>query len=177
MGCYLCLDEGCTAFCFLLLTSTLLFGISFFLFLFLSDMSSVPPPPDVGFLKTYEEAFPHGLNQETRPANLPDFSTMNVDQFVAWLKTQELGTFKIPLSNLNVHPEQRSRDSPWVVVIRGFMNDIGANMNSHPGSGMVNSEDVPKTSEGEPDPSQMRLTVLDGAHCGCVQMGKDDEQV
>jgi hypothetical protein len=154
----------------------LFFGLYLFFFVSSGCPCFTMPPPDVGFLKAFQSVFPNGLSQEDRPADLPDFSSYDLDQLAAWLKTRELGCFKIPLENLNTHLLQHERDPSWVVVMRGYFDESGAQMHTHPGCGILNTPCMPRDTEGNPDPLQMSLSVVCTLHCACAQMTKDDVQ-
>jgi len=108
------------------------------------------------------DAFPDGL--PTPPKDLPEYVSMDFNTFCSRLRLAHVGTFEIPISNVNQHEFQRTIDNNWVTKLQGKFGLDGRNAFAHPGVGILNTEDVPKGADGRPDGSQMRITLISAGH-------------
>lgn len=112
-------------------------------------------------LPTFSDAFPDGLPAYSGP--LPAWDGMDFNDFAKSLRPFLLGTFEIPITNLNTHDLQRAINEEWISTL---LLSLGKSKDAdlHPGSAFLNTPDVPLDSEGNPDPKRMMCTIPDGCH-------------
>ena len=123
-------------------------------------------------LLTMLDAFPEGL--PAPPIDMPDWSSMDYNQYAAFFQLKELGTFAIPLANVHVHQGQRPEDNRWVGVLQVKFVDDGIQANAHPCVAILNTVDIPLDANGKPDPSQMHISVISGLH-RCTALWRMDK--
>ena len=122
-------------------------------------------------LHTMTDAFPDSLPPP--PANMPNWSPMDYDQFTGFYHIVNLGCFEIPLANVNIHSAQRPQDTKWLTDLRTRFNTDGILANANPGVGILNTQDLPLDEDGKPDPLQMLVSIVDGQHCYAAQFGME----
>jgi len=88
--------------------------------------ANIPTRP----LLTMLDAFPEGL--PAPPIDMPDWSSMDYNQYAAFFQLKELGTFAIPLANVHVHQGQRPEDNHWVGILQVKFVDDGIQANAPP---------------------------------------------
>jgi hypothetical protein len=155
--------------CFLLLPSSL--GNSCKMAAQIIVAPAVVQPVPRRTLLTMTEAFPDGLPPP--PANMPNWSPMDYDQFAGFYRTVDLGCFQIPLANVNVHSAQRPQDTKWLTDLRARFLTDGILANANPGVAILNTQDLPLDEDGNPDPLQMLVSIIDGQHRCAARFGME----
>ena len=122
-----------------------------------------------------QEAFPNGLPPP--PPNMPNWASTDDDKFAASFHSIDLGTFDIPLTNINVHTQQRSLDEPWVSDLQLKQFADGIQRNAHPGVAILNTETFPLNPDGKTDSAQIKASIISAVHqsTACLRMDGPDE--
>jgi hypothetical protein len=128
-------------------------------------------------LLTMQQAFPPGLPPAppNNNNNMPDWSSMDFNQFAKYHSTVDLGVFEIPLVNVNVHEGQRPRDEIWITDLLGKYAD-GIQPHANPGVAILNTEEVPLDEAGKPDPKQMQVSIISSQHRCTARMLMDEPE-
>jgi hypothetical protein len=122
-------------------------------------------------LLSMKDAFPAGLPPP--PQDMPDWVSMDYNQFAAFYHLKDLGTFTIPLANVNVHEGQRPEDVLWSAELRRRFAD-GIEAHAHPGVAILNTPQLPLDKDGNADPSQMRVSIVSSQHRCAARLGMDE---
>jgi len=127
-------------------------------------------------LPTMADAFPEGL--PPAPQGSPNWSSMDYDQFAMYYHTAEIGSFEIPIANVNIHTGQRPLEILWV---KDLMVKFVAGIHPHANFGvaLLNTPNIPRDTNGQPDGSQMHVSNICALHhcTACWNMeGPDDEK-
>jgi hypothetical protein len=120
-------------------------------------------------LLTITEVFPDGL--PLPPANMLNWSPMNYDQFTGFYRTIGLGCFQIPLANVNVHSAQQFQDTKWLTDLRAWFQADGILTNANLGVAIFNTQDLPLDKDGNSNPLQMLVSIIDGQHRCAARFG------
>jgi hypothetical protein len=120
-----------------------------------------------------KDAFPTGLPPP--PPDMPDWVSMDYNQFAAFFHLKYLGTFTIPLTNVNVHEGQRPEDLLWTAELQRRFAD-GIEAHAHPGVAVLNTEQLPLDEDGNVDPLQMRVSIISSQHCCAARLGMNEPQ-
>ena|SRR5882762_3999215 len=118
------------------------------------------------------EAFPDGL--PSPPVNMPNWSSMDYDQFAGFYCTVDLSCFEIPLANVNVHFTQRPQDTNWLKDLWAWFQADGVLANTNPGVAILNTLNFPLDTDRNPNPLQMLVSIIDGQHCCAAHFGMED---
>jgi hypothetical protein len=113
-------------------------------------------------LASMADAFPVGLPEA--PNDLPNYKDMDFNVFCSRLELAYVGTFEVPIANVNQHKFQRAIVGKWVAELQEKFRSDGINSYVHPGVGILNTEEVPLGADGKPDGSEMRLSLLSAGH-------------
>jgi hypothetical protein len=115
-------------------------------------------------LPTFSDAFPDGLPEYSGSSPLPSWDSMEFNIFVKSLGPFCLGLFEIPIANVNTHDLQRDIDEEYME--KDLLTSIATSKDAyvHPGTAILNTNVIPRDSEGNPDPNQMKVTIPDGGH-------------
>jgi hypothetical protein len=123
-----------------------------------------------------QDAFPDGLLPA--PPGLPNWLSMDYNQFSMYYHTAEIGSFKIPIANINVHAGQRPLEPMWVKdLMLKFV--AGIQLHANFGVALLNTPDIPMDVNGKPDGSQMHVSNIWALHHCTARWnmdGPDDEK-
>ena len=124
-----------------------------------------------------EDAFPNGLPPP--PPTMPNWASMDYDQFTAYFHSINFGMFDIPLTKVNVHTQQRTLDEPWVLDLQHKKIANGIQPNTHPGVAILNTETLPLDPDGKTDSSQIKASIISAVHRSNAHLrmdGLDEEK-
>ena len=107
------------------------------------------------------------------PPTMPNWTSMDYDQFAAYFHSIDLGTFDIPLTNVNVHTQQRTLDEPWVSDLQLKKFADGIQPNAHPGVAILNTETLPLDPDGKTDSSQIKASIISAVHWSTARLRMD----
>ena len=110
---------------------------------------------------------------------MPNWASMDYDQFAAYFYSINLGMFNIPLTNVNVHTQQRTLDEPWVLDLQHKKFADGIQPNAHPGVAILNTETLPLDPDGKTDSSQIKASIISAVHRSTARLqmdGLDEEK-
>jgi hypothetical protein len=120
-------------------------------------------------LASMANAFPDGLPAPLK--DLPNYVNMDFNDFCSRLMLAHVGTFEVPMANVNQHEFQCPIDNKWVTILQGKFKVDGRNAFVHPGVSVLNTEDVPMGADGWPDGLQMRITLMSAGHWSSAVAG------
>ena len=127
-------------------------------------------------LHAMQDAFPDGF-----PPALPgllNWSSIDYNQFAMYYHTAEIGSFKIPIANINIHAGQRPLEPMW---IKDLMLKFAAGIQLHANFGVaLLTLDIPMDVNGKSDGSQMHVSNICGLHCCTAHWnmnGPDDKKI
>ena len=127
-------------------------------------------------LHAMQDAFPDGF-----PPALPgllNLSSIDYNQFAMYYHTAEIGSFKIPIANINIHAGQRPLEPMWV---KDLMLKFAAGIQLHANFGVaLLTLDIPMDVNGKSDGSQMHVSNICGLHCCTAHWnmnGPDDKKI
>ena len=95
------------------------------------------------------------------------------DQFTGFYRTVDLGCFEIPLANVNIHSTQQPQDTKWLTDLRTQFEADGILANANSGVAILNTQDLPLNQDGNPDPLQMLVSIVDGQHRCAARFGME----
>jgi hypothetical protein len=114
-------------------------------------------------LPAFSDAFPDGLPEYSGSKPLPAWGAMNFNGFAKSLRPFSIGVYEIPVANVNMHKLQRVPSENWLEYL-GTSLAKSKDADAHPGTAILNTVEVPRDSDGNPDPMRMMVTVPDGGH-------------
>jgi hypothetical protein len=82
------------------------------------------------------------------------------------------------LANVNIHSAQQPQDMVWLTDLWAWFQADGILTNANPGVAILNTLNLPRDNDRNPDPLQMLVSIIDGQHhCAtCFSMEDPDSE-